>query len=69
MNIPGFSAEASLGKMTVRYGLTLEHAVGDGSVHPQGYIAHCYEGGHCNYYWVPDPDPTGGTVTHWFTKT
>jgi hypothetical protein len=60
MKIPGFSAEASLRKTTERYGLTLERKTGVGEVHPQGLIAHCYQGGHCSWQWVPDP-PTGST--------
>ena len=62
MNIPGFSAEASLGKTMERYGLTLEQAAGGGRVHPQALTVHCYEGGHCSWRWVPDP-PSGTTGT------
>jgi hypothetical protein len=62
MNIPGFSAEAALGKTPGNYGLSLEQAAGGGLVHPQGLIAHCYEGGHCSWRWVPDP-PSGSTGT------
>jgi hypothetical protein len=65
MTMPGFTAEASLGKTTMkRYGLTLERAAGGGKVHPQGYVIHCYQGGHCNWRWVPEPNHQGiGPIT------
>jgi len=68
MTIPGFTAEAPLGKMTERYGLAPERATRGGSVHPQALIGHCYEGGHCNWQWIPDPTGTTGGTTVIFTK-
>jgi hypothetical protein len=60
MNIPGFNAEASLSKTTEHYGLNFEPVTRGGEIHPQGYTVHCYQGGHCNWRWVPDP-PSGTT--------
>ncbi len=68
MKIPGFSAEASLGKTTERYGLTLEQKARFGEVHPQGLTVHCYEGGHCSWRWVPEPSGTTGSTPTPITK-
>jgi len=65
MNIPGFTAETALGKITDR-SMNIPHdATKTGGVYPQGYTVHCYEGGHCVWRWVPEP---GGVTTHPITK-
>jgi hypothetical protein len=66
MTIPGFTGEASLGKTMESHVLTLERAAGGRKVYPQALIARCYEGGHCEWRWVPDPS---GGVVHPITKT
>lgn len=65
MNIPGFNAEASLGKTTEPYALTFTPGAGGGQIHPQALTVHCYEGGHCSWHWIPDPGgiKTPGPIT------
>jgi hypothetical protein len=68
MKIPGYNAEGSLSKATEHYCLNLGQAAGGGEVHPQALTVHCYEGGHCSWRWVPDPNPTTGTPPGPITK-
>lgn len=68
MKIPGFSAEALLGKTTDPYGFTLQQRAGDGKVVPQALTVHCYEGGHCSWRWVPEPSGTTGSTPTPITK-
>jgi hypothetical protein len=43
----------------------VEHVAEHEGVRPQGYVLHCYEGGHCNWRWTPEP---GGSHPYPVTK-
>ena len=47
MNMPGFTAEASLVRTGEPYALNRESAGGGGKVEPQ-YTVHCYDGYGCD---------------------
>lgn len=66
MRTPGFSAEASLSKTSDYRSSSLRQATGGAQVQPQALTVHCYEGGHCEWRYVPDP---GGISVHPITKT